>query len=226
MCPNNAEEFAALEAVFNGNRPDTAGLLPLLDIVTALCLLTSDDAQSLNDAMSKHFRTGNVKKIFAELDADQSGFIDMDEAKQAVEILAAQTGLTMDEEEIEDELDIMDEDGNGDVNLKEFTAWWKSVSMSKKQKKLKKQQVPTVLVIFAQVHFVGRSDDLPFPMTLPWLRYLLGCSRSQRTYPSIATVDFLSGFCTFTFVSLVLPHIRTWRPLGSWRKCQSHRCSR
>eukprot|EP01052_Picozoa_sp_SAG31_P013750 SAG31_NODE_835_length_11646_cov_11.142201_10_plen_234_part_00 len=117
----------------------------------------SDDAQTLNEAMSKHFRTGNIKKIFAQLDEDGSGYIDMGEAKRAVQMLAAQTGLELEDDEIEDELDEMDEDGNGDVSLSEFTTWWKSVSMSKKEAKLKKQ---------ADLEAAGFLEKAPKPPVL------------------------------------------------------------
>eukprot|EP01050_Picozoa_sp_SAG11_P019995 SAG11_NODE_3282_length_2553_cov_1.743684_2_plen_54_part_00 len=53
MCPNNAEEYAALERLYAGIRTDTRGLHELRDRVEAICKIDSNDPKTLNDAFVK-----------------------------------------------------------------------------------------------------------------------------------------------------------------------------
>lgn len=81
MKPNNAEEFDALDKLYRGYRPDPAGLTPLQDTVDNLARMDKDGyaATSLQEALSQHHRTGNVKSVFKALDEDGSGSLDYDE---------------------------------------------------------------------------------------------------------------------------------------------------
>ena len=145
MCKDNAEEFAALDNLRDGNRVNTDRLRPLQDMVDDLCRLDKNgsDPTSLQEAMRAGSRTGNVAKVFGELDADDSGNLDYGEAEEAIHRLADSVGFSMTPAEIEEAFLLMDEDGSGEVDIQEFTTWWTGTAVVNKQEKkmLKMQQM-------------------------------------------------------------------------------------
>ena len=74
MVKDNAEKFDALDKLNKGYRPDPAGLVPLEDIVEQLVDLEKYGASptNLQEAIERQSRTGNVKKVFRQLDAGES----------------------------------------------------------------------------------------------------------------------------------------------------------
>ncbi len=67
-----------------------------------------------------------AKRIFEAIDLDRSGELDRGEIRE----LGAQLGAEMTEAELQSAMDEMDEDGNGEVDLDEFLAWWKNARSS------------------------------------------------------------------------------------------------
>lgn len=160
MCKDNAEEFAALDALRDGNRVDTARLAPLQRMVDKINQLDQNgaDATSLKAAMTTDSRTGNVKKIFGELDTDGSGTLDYAEAEEAIHRLADSVGFTMDAQEIDEAFEAMDADGSGEVDFHEFTKWWTDIAVvTKKQKKMQKIE---------QMEAAGLLPESPKPKEL------------------------------------------------------------
>ena len=120
----------------------------------------------------------------------------MEEAKQAVQQLSDALGFQMTEEEVNEQLEDMDTDGDGDVTFEEFDAWWKSVSKSKKEKKLLKQE---------QLSAAGFLEESPKPKmlqaTLKCIMELLpSIGLNQRAFATLEdmcindqTYDLLQG---------------------------------
>ena len=127
MVKNNEEEFDALTKLHAGNRIDTARLKPLQDIVDRLVHLDKhgSDPTNVREALGAHFRTGNVKQVFQELDEDGSGFLDRAECEKAAETLSEKLGFEMSQEDLDEAFAQMDKDGDGEIMLEEFSAWWK-----------------------------------------------------------------------------------------------------
>ncbi len=68
-----------------------------------------------------NFRIRELKAIFNEFDADGSGFIDMEEAKEAMS-----STLSLTEEEVENLIRGFDENGDGQLDYEEFVKLWNS----------------------------------------------------------------------------------------------------
>ena len=170
MHKNIEEEYDALEKLYKGNRVDTLKLKPLHDVVEKLANLDKfgADPTTLNAALRANFRDGNAKEVFAELDTDDSGTLDRGECEGAAEVLAEKLGFKISQEEMNEAFDQMDLDGDGDIELKEFTMWWKGFAMNKKQKKA---------VQMAQMEAAGLLEQSPKPkelqMTLKIIEKLL-----------------------------------------------------
>lgn len=143
MMQDNAEEFAALEKLRKGYRPDPGGLATLVAVVDELNNINSKKgphATTLQQAMQENCRTGKTKEVFAALDEDESGFLSQDEFDKATEMLGSQVGFKISGDELDAAFKKMDNSGDGQVDLREFEKWWKSVCMSKKQLKALKQE--------------------------------------------------------------------------------------
>lgn len=142
MMQDNAEEFAALDKLRKGYRPDPDGLATLVAVVDELNNIDSKGphATTLQQAMQENCRTGKTKEVFAALDEDESGFLSQDEFDKATEMLSSQLGFQMSVDELDAAFKEMDNSGDGQVDLREFEKWWKSVCMSKKQLKALKQE--------------------------------------------------------------------------------------
>lgn len=63
-----------------------------------------------------------VKREFGKFDADDSGFLDRGEVE---ELITTMLGSKTTEEDIAKALNDMDEDSSGEIDYKEFAAWWK-----------------------------------------------------------------------------------------------------
>lgn len=142
MIQDNAEEFAALDKLRKGYRPDPDGLAKLVQVVDELNSIDSNGpyATTLQQAMQQTCRTGKIKEVFAMLDEDDSGFLSKDEFDQATERLSLDLGFKMTPDELDAAFAEMDSSGDEQVDLLEFEKWWKSVCMSKKELKLLKQE--------------------------------------------------------------------------------------
>jgi hypothetical protein len=142
MMQNNAEEFDALDKLSKGIRPDPAGLATLVEVVDELTNLASNGphATTLQQAMQENCRTGKVKEVFAMLDEDDSGFLSEAEFDQAAEKLSADLGFKIGGDELDAAFKEMDTSSDGQVELAEFETWWKGVCISKKERKVLKQE--------------------------------------------------------------------------------------
>ena len=166
MMQDNAEEFDALDKLSKGYRPDPAGLAKLNAIVEELCNLADNGpkATTLQEAMQENTRTGNVEEVFAKIDVDDSGLLSRDEFDEAADMLSEEIGFTMSPEELDSAWAVMESNGDGDVDLEEFKDWWKSVCISKKERKIKQQQ---------QMTEAGLLPDSPRPKQLQLLLTIL-----------------------------------------------------
>jgi Ca2+-binding EF-hand superfamily protein len=61
-----------------------------------------------------------VERLFAELDADGSGFLNQDEVRE----LAVKLGASLSEDELAAAMSEMDPSGDGKADLHEFSGWW------------------------------------------------------------------------------------------------------
>ena len=61
-----------------------------------------------------------VERLFAELDADGSGFLNQDEVRE----LAVKLGASLSEDELAAAMSEMDPSGDGKADLHEFIGWW------------------------------------------------------------------------------------------------------
>jgi hypothetical protein len=61
-----------------------------------------------------------VQEAFRKIDADSSGFIDADELRA----IAVELGVPMSEDELQEALGIMDENGDNEIEFSEFSDWW------------------------------------------------------------------------------------------------------
>ena len=68
-----------------------------------------------------------AKDIFDEVDLDKSDFIERDEMKKLLKEMAVQLGKTLTDEELDEEIDKIDQDGDGKIDLAEFTDVIKSI---------------------------------------------------------------------------------------------------
>lgn len=71
-----------------------------------------------------------AKKLFTQLDADGSGYLDVDE----VENLARMLGVQANEGEVRTAFEEMDDDGNGEISFEEFSSWWQNVRENDRRK--------------------------------------------------------------------------------------------
>jgi hypothetical protein len=62
-----------------------------------------------------------IERLFKELDADESGFLNRDEVRQ----LATKLGATLSDEELAAAMEEMDPSGDDQVDLHEFSSWWR-----------------------------------------------------------------------------------------------------
>ena len=58
--------------------------------------------------------------MFADLDADQSGLLDMDE----IGVLCVSLGIDLNESQVRALMRVIDADGTGAVDFEEFFAWF------------------------------------------------------------------------------------------------------
>jgi centrin-1 len=67
-----------------------------------------------------YYREKDARSMFEEMDADGSGYLDMQEVEQ----LCKQLGKKLSKKEMQLAMGEMDRDGNGEVSFPEFEAWW------------------------------------------------------------------------------------------------------
>jgi len=67
--------------------------------------------------------TGDVEETFNKIDTDGSGFVDINEVGN---LLNEVTGAVTSQDEIQIFMDELDSDKDGQISLKEFTAWYLS----------------------------------------------------------------------------------------------------
>ena len=115
------------------------------------------DPTNVREALGKHFRTGNVKQVFQELDEDGSGFLDRAECEKAAETLSEKLGFEMSQDDLDEAFAQMDKDGDGEIMLEEFSAWWKGFTSTKKELKVKQME---------QMEAAGLLEASPKPKEL------------------------------------------------------------
>jgi centrin-1 len=67
-----------------------------------------------------YYKEKDARSMFEEMDADGSGYLDMQEVEQ----LCKQLGKKLSTDELQLAMGDMDRDGNGEVSFPEFEAWW------------------------------------------------------------------------------------------------------
>lgn len=77
-----------------------------------------------------HLNEGEVRELFAEIDADGGGSLDKEEVKQ----LLTKLGMAVGQAEVDEVMTTMDPDGDGDVTLPEFLGWWRAAGAEMKKR--------------------------------------------------------------------------------------------
>ena len=94
-----------------------------------------DKALDSTDAPTKTLRVMadvnlSALKLFAQLDADGSGHLDLDETAKLSQLL----GVNATQSEVRQAFAEMDDDGNGEVSFEEFQRWWQNVKENDRRK--------------------------------------------------------------------------------------------
>ena len=86
--------------------------------------MNSDDGMISEEEFMEAIRgfdIGNFERLFHELDVDGSGFLNKMEVRQ----LATKLGAKLSEEELLAAMQQMDSSGDGQVDSREFSSWWR-----------------------------------------------------------------------------------------------------
>ena len=110
----------AAEAWRMDGEPDFGYAVRLRDILCA-AILANRPAGLANAHLQHCFDAPEIKKLFAELDKDHSGFLNADEVRD----LATKLGTTLSDEALSAAMAEMDPSGDGKVDLHEFSTWWR-----------------------------------------------------------------------------------------------------
>eukprot|EP01045_Picozoa_sp_COSAG04_P008502 COSAG04_NODE_472_length_13812_cov_7.967184_8_plen_538_part_00 len=112
------------------NAEDAVGLLDLLSSAEDARELCDEEGLQLDPempmeamvaALKGHYdRSRTVEQVFAEIDADGSGFLDISEVQASIAML----GFSCAPGTLDDVFSEMDPDGNGQVSFDEFQSWW------------------------------------------------------------------------------------------------------
>lgn len=79
-----------------------------------------DELRARFDKASVEYKQKYVRDTFDSFDADGSGAIDPDEFRR----LCKRISPTMSDEDVEEALEVIDEDGDGEITFAEFEVWW------------------------------------------------------------------------------------------------------
>ena len=98
----------------------------IVAVATAKGLTPFQKWRNYRTAQEENADLERARRIFEGIDLDRSGELDRNEIRE----LGVQLGAEMTDEELQSAMNEMDADGNGEVDLAEFLAWWKSARSS------------------------------------------------------------------------------------------------
>jgi Ca2+-binding EF-hand superfamily protein len=103
---------------------------------------------TMRAALQAHFsgQDKSAAEVFALLDADGSGALDRMEVEQAAGMLGSALGSVMTKQETEQAFREMDPDGDGQVTLEEFEAWWRGIEAETLISDMEEEDVAEALI--------------------------------------------------------------------------------